>query len=196
MACSTASVQADLVNGDVEGGTGLADIPGWLSWGPSGALEGSYAHSGAQCVRLWWDDTGLFQNFSVIGGQTYTASGYLYTPTSERYTWDVGNNTYASLKLEWYQADGVTSAGPGIETTRFTPDDLADVWAFRSISGAAPASATIGRMVLAIGGSGPASGTVAFDSLSAVAAVPEPSTMAFLVTSLVGLPMLLRRRKA
>ncbi|MFH0880769.1 MAG: PEP-CTERM sorting domain-containing protein [Lentisphaerota bacterium] len=185
---------ADLIiNGGVEGGTGIADLPSWTSWGPSGTLEGNYFHGGAQCARFWWDDTGLFQNFNVTVGVGYTAQCYFYTPTADRYTWNGGNSTYTSLKIEWYQADNTTPAGASVETAHFTPDDAADTWAQRTVTGTAPVSAVYGRVVVAIGGAAPGSGTVAFDDVS-VNAVPEPATVALLGGGAL-IAMLARRKR-
>ena len=181
-----------ILNGGVEGGSNLGTLPSWTAWGGSGTLEGSYFHSGSQSVRFWWDDTGLFQNFNVTVGTEYQAQGYFYTPTTDRYTWDGGNSTYSYLRIEWYQADNSTPAGASVEATHFTPADLPDTWAHRSVSGTAPGGAVFGRVVLGIGGAGPGGGTVALDDIS-VTAVPEPVTVALFGSG--ALIALLARRK-
>lgn len=190
------SVQADLLsNPGLEGGTGLSDIPSWTSWGGSGTLEAGYYHGGSQSVRTWFNDTGFYQDFAATVGENYQANGWLYTPTGgDNYTWDVGNQTYACIKLEWHRAnDSLISSQ---ESTHFTPDNAADTWTEVIASSTAPAETSYGRVVFLIDGAGPGSGTVAFDDVDVTAvAVPEPSTIA-LIAVFAGVVMAVRKRRA
>jgi hypothetical protein len=185
--------QADLLtNPGLEGGTGLADVPSWTSWGGSGTLEGGYYQEGSQSVRFWFNDTGFYQDFAATIGEAYDFWGYLYTPSGgDQYTWDGENLTYATVKVEWHRSDD--SLISSTDATHFTPDNSPDTWTQVTGSDTAPAETDYGRIVFAIEGAGPGSGTVAFDNVDvSQQAIPEPTTFA-LVAGAFGL-LYLRRK--
>ncbi len=184
---AVAGARADLLsNGSLEGGTGLGDVPSWTSWGGSGALDGT-AHTGTQSIKLWFNDTGFYQDFAVLAGESVNGSIYCYTATANKYDWDVGNATYAAFRLEWFDA-GEANLGGAVESTHFTPANAADTWTQLTANNAvAPANTTHGRLVFSIEGAGPGAGSVLFDDAMVTSAVPEPGTLALMGLSMLGL---------
>lgn len=192
------SVQAALlVNGDFEDGDtgqlGSTPIPGWSSWGSSG-----WHHNDAgkiidtKAMKTWWVDSGLYQDFSAIAGETYTFSGFLAHFSDDALR--DGNEGPGTgdkrglLKAEWY----LPTFGAPLRVDTFailTKDSTQDVWIPFSADLVAPVGATIGRMVLASDISVGGAGSPHYDNVSVVQ-VPEPTSLALLG---LGVLMVLRR---
>ena len=83
------TAQADLINGDLENGTlgqfGTGSIDGWTTWETSGWYAAHYNHTtgGERSAKIWWDDAGMFQDFSATAGIEYDVSAYAFSPSAD-----------------------------------------------------------------------------------------------------------------
>lgn len=177
-----------LSNGSFEGGTGIADVPSWINWGSSGALDAT-AHDGTQSIKTWFNDTGWYQDFSATAGEEFDASLYAYTASGDKYGWDAENLTYFHFKLEWF--DGGSKLSEDGSST-FTPDNAADTWTELTLNATAPANTDSGRFTVTMEGAGAGAGSVLFDSAS-VTAVPEPVSAGLLGLGLAFIYMLRKK---
>ncbi|WP_169853166.1 family 16 glycosylhydrolase [Anaerohalosphaera lusitana] len=157
-----------------DGGTGqltYTTIPGWSVWGTNGWHHNDPGRTIEQkAVKLWWDDAGLFQDFSVTGGKDYRFSASMLSGSSEPLTgWEgiVKAEFYDGVNMQPSDAVSVTEIG------RFYPgDDAVDQWKKVSSTVTAPAEAEVGRIVFMITGTS-GSGALNFDSASVGAALPS-----------------------
>jgi len=176
-------------------------IPGWSFFSGAQFLTTVNAHTGTNVVDLpanggGYSVPGAFQNFPASAGQTFTLSGWVYTPNLL-----VSNsNDFAILQLQYWTGAGYSNAdggavgvnigtpiGPG-PTTVGLPQG---VWTFASVSAVAPAG-TAGVSAYGLGINADANGTFYLDDM---VLVPEPSTVAMALTGLLGLVAFARRRR-
>lgn len=199
VAISPLAVQAQFItNGGLEGGTqgqfGSSSIPGWTEIGTEGwhhSDPGGF-HGGSEAVKIWSDNTYLFQDFSATAGSSYNVSAFGLSATNDGLAgWD------GVLKLEWYQ--GTTLLGSQ-EIDRFVGGtDPLGTWVQLSGIGTAPTGANTGRLIMGLAavGNGSHSGSLNLDDASVtIASVPEPSSvamMSFGLSALLG--AVLRRKK-
>jgi hypothetical protein len=176
-------------------------IPGWSFFGGSAFLTTpSLAHSGTNVVDEpggggGYSVPGAFQNIPASAGQTFTLSGWVYTPNLL-----VSNsNDFAILQLSFWTGSGYSNAstvvgvnvgtpiGPG-PTTVALPQG---VWTFASVTATAPAGAGgVGAYALNINAD--ANAHFMFDDM---VLVPEPSTVAMALTGLLGLVAFAKKRR-
>ena len=180
-----------LTNGGFEDGdTGQitgTPIPGWQTWNWSGwHHDDAGAIIDTKAVKLWWDDSGLYQDFAAVAGETYDFSVQCLDFSGDT----AAVNWNGLIKAEFYDVSDAQLLAQDLE--RFDSDNTVnpdDVWVEIGDSIIAPAGTSYGRIVLMVvdwhDGIG---GAINFDNASVV---PEPATLALL--GLGGL--LLRRRK-
>ena len=173
-----------LTNGDFEDGpTGNinAGIPGWLTWGSSGWHHDDPGRViDTKAIKFWWDDAGVYQDFTATPGATYTFSVEVLNSTLETLTeWN------GLIKAEFYDSSIGTEVGDAIlelELDRYySASDPVDEWFTIGGLVTAPANADIGRIVMLIVDWAPnPSGALNFDNASVViggagtATDPEP----------------------
>jgi len=178
--------------------TGLA---GWSFFGGAAFLTTPLAHSGTNVIDEpggggGYSVPGAYQNIPITAGQSYTLSGWVYTPNLL-----VSNsNDFAILQMQFWNGAGYSNAnggavgvnigtpiGPG-PTTVALPQG---VWTFASVTAVAPAgSDEVSAYGLNINAD--ANAHFMFDDMSLV---PEPSTVAMALTGLFGLVAFAKRRR-
>ncbi len=95
----------------------------------------------------FWDNASLLQG--PAGGYSYVASGYLYTPSSSRFTTD--GSSMGQIQLVYYANE--TNLIPEFTATSapFTPDLAADTWHYFAVTSTIPFGDNIkGRMICVI----------------------------------------------
>ena len=153
--CLLSNVQANLLlNAGFEdgelGNLNSVTVDNWITWGDNG-----WHHSDAgykyddKGIKIWWDSTGVYQDFDVVVGTEYTVSISAITGNVEPLQgWD------GVLKLEWTNASW-QSVGVSSEIGRFYGEkddkgiagDAIDTWKEISGSAIAPEGAAHGRLV-------------------------------------------------
>ena len=162
-----AAVQASgnlLVNPGFESGdTGRFNnvpIPGWVVWNSNGWHHDDNGRTiGDKAVKIWWVDTGMFQDFDVVGGRGYTFSAKMLSVSAEPLVGREG-----LVKAEFY--DGVhmepAEAMSVVEVGRFVGgSDALNIWKEVTSTLIAPEGAVVGRIVFMLNGGG--SGALNFD---------------------------------
>jgi hypothetical protein len=174
---------------------GTVPIPGWATYGTNGGhhSDACSVKSGTKAVKEWLDDTGIFQDFPVVAGNTYDFSVWAIALSSD------GGGFYgrtAFFMVEWYDGDGVLISAPVIGYFYADPcDDLIaipsipyhvpdpyDTWKFISGTKKAPIPAVTGRVFMGMtaGSIGPDAsiGSINWDDVSVTyrygASNPEP----------------------
>ncbi len=176
-------------------------LPGWSFGGGSAFLTTPLAHSGTNVIDIPGGGGGYsvpvaYQNIPASAGQTFTLSGWVYTPNllvsnSNDFAilqltfwsdnaYSVGNGTPAGVNIG-------TPIGPG-PTTVALPQG---VWTFASVTATAPAG-TLGVSPFLLNINADANAHFMFDDLTLV---PEPSTVALALTGLLGLVAFAKKRR-
>lgn len=182
-----------LVNGGFEDGDtgqlGSVALPGWNSWGGSGWHHDDAGNTlDTKAMKLWWDDAGMWQDFSATAGKTYDFSAQVLSVSGDPLTlWNF------LIKAEFYDSNIGTSPGDellAVELDKFYgASDPVDTWVEIGGSVTAPAGADTGRVVLLmVDWQDGVGGAINFDNVSVT---PEPATLALL--ALGGVVMLRRR---
>ena len=117
------------------------DLPSWTWNGGdnAGFIATDYVKDGSQSLVITYPLNGVAQTIALdTNGQTYTASGYLFTPSASRFTSD--GTSYGLLDLSFY-ANGFYVTN--YTSQRFGGDTPADQWTNFTVSGAAPAGTGI-----------------------------------------------------
>jgi len=180
-------------------------IAGWGNFGGASFLNTALAHSGN-----WVLDTpdeggnysvpGTYQDFAATPGQTFTFSGWVYTPNALV----TNSNDFAILQMSFFSSsppnnyatgtaivtDGVNVGTPAGGGGLALPQG---VWTLATVTGTAPAGTnSMGAYLLDINAD--ANGDFYFDDTSLTAtSVPEPASLGML--SVIGLVALRRRRR-
>jgi hypothetical protein len=158
----------------------------WQAFGGTGALSSAVTYQGAPSSGLLTPDgvssQGFFQSGlspAVTPGQTYTASGLLYSPVG------YGN---VAVSINWY-----TPAGGYLSTTSGTATALAaGTWTMFTASGAAPAGAGFAAAVAVEGGTPPVTALLyaynlaVIDPLSAYGPSWYDAVLAAEISSVIG----------
>jgi hypothetical protein len=177
-------------------------LPGWSFFGGAGFLTTPNAHTGTNVVLTpggggGYSVPGAYQNIPASGGQTFTLSGWVYTPN----VLVSNSNDFAILQMQFWSGAGYSNAnggavgvnigtpiGPGPSTVSLPQG----TWTFASITAVAPAGAS-GVSAYGLDINADANATFYFDDLSLV---PEPSSIALVLTGLFGLVAIARKRRA
>jgi hypothetical protein len=187
-------------------------LAGWANFGGTSFLTTGLAHSGTNVLYTpdnggGYSVPGSYQDFAATAGQTWTLSGWVYTPNLL-----VSNsNDFAILQLQFFtgappsnyaggtaigSAVGVnvgTPIGPG-PTTVPLPQG---VWTFVSVSATAANAGinhvnSVGAYILNINAD--ANADFYFDDMS-LTVVPEPSSVILALTGLCGLAVFAKKRR-
>lgn len=153
-----------------------ATINSWNTWGNSGWYNDDQTN---MSVKMWWDDSGIYQNFSATPGQAYEFSVDALQRDTEPLT-----NWWGYLKAEFYDAGSLQI---GVQELAYiTSLNVTNIWIPLSGIYTAPVGTVQGRIVLGIThwAENPA-GSAYFDNASVIA-IPEPT-----IASLFGLSGLL-----
>ncbi len=191
---ATASAEM-LVNGGFEDGDpGVisAGVPGWNVWGPSGWHHDDAGRTiDSKAIKFWWDDAGVWQDVTVIGGQEYDFGVQVFNYSQDQL---LGWN--GLIKAEFYNsALGTDAANRLLEVDidkYYSDGGLVDQWVELGGTVTAPATADIARIVLVIADwqSTGVGGSLNFDNAT-ITPVPEPSALFVLG---LGALVLIRRR--
>jgi hypothetical protein len=178
-------------------------IPGWAFFGGSGFLTTPVAHSGTNVVDMpggtgGYSVPGAYQVFAATAGQTFTLSGWVYTPNLL-----VSNsNDFAILQLSFFTgappnnyAGGTQISATGVNIgTPIGPTDATvslpqGVWTYASVTVTAANVGlnhvnSVGAYLLNINAD--ANAHFMFDDLT-LTVVPEPSSLALVLSGLAGL---------
>jgi hypothetical protein len=185
--CAIAGIaSANLLSnaGFEQGDSGWIDwgLPGWNVWGSSGYHEGSGPNGGDKCVKLWWDDTGLWQDFTAVAGNEYAFSIQVYNLSSNPSTWN------GLLRAEFYDASNAKISDAQLDRF-YSATDSKNQWVEIGGTLTAPVGTAYGRIVFQVADwSEGVGGDLYFDNASVE--IPEPATLVIL-----GLGGLLFRRK-
>ncbi len=141
-------------------------LSAWTRWGNS-TRNTQLARQGPAALKLFGNfntpnnTSGAFQDMTAIAGQTWTASGWVQSPTWDR----IGNGNSSRVKIEFRNAtDQVLGE---VESPTFTRSDAAGQWLERSVTGIAPTGTTKARMVVVhVQGAQLAGGAVWWDDVS------------------------------
>jgi hypothetical protein len=171
-------------------------VPGWANFGGATFLNTPAAHGGN-----WVLDTpdngggysvpGTYQVFAASPGETFTLSGWVYTPNAL----PVNGNDFAILQLSWFTGAPPNNyaGGTGLGSVGVNIGQPAGgggvplpqgVWTFASVTAVAPATTqSMGAYLLDINAD--ANADFYFDDMS-LTAVPEPSTLSLISLGVLG----------
>jgi hypothetical protein len=180
--------------GDASGG----DFYGGTSWGAfnDNWTTNDFARSGTQSLKVFgpffqFGGAGAVQAQPAVPGTSYTASGFIMSPTGDR----INGTNFAVVKLEFLNASNAVIGA--VESTQFTAtSDPADTWAARSATGVAPAGTVNAQIVLVhVQLNNPVTGGAVFfdDTDLSLTVIPEPALGTAGLLVLGG--MALRRRR-
>lgn len=184
-----------LLNADFEvnGASGqmsssFTNIAHWRIFG-SGA-SGWYQDDitpGDMCIKFWWDDIGIYQDFDAEPGDTFQFSVYARQRDSEPLV-----DWRGYLKAEFYDASWNQLYAQ--ELDYFYPSDPTNEWVKLVGQATAPSGTEYGRIVLGLTGyTTNASGSVYFDNAS-VDPIPEPAAACLMLSGLAAIALRRRRR--
>jgi len=162
--------------------------PGTQGWHLGIASDPCLIHSGAKAVKIWWDDTSLYQDFSVDAGNRYDFSVWAYSFSGD----NLGlRGADAVFQVEWYDdgndlilAEEIGRFYGGLMSAPGEPCDPYDIWKFISGSRTAPSLTVTCKVLLYLARHEPAppdpiDGSIAWDDVSVTysygASNPKPA---------------------
>jgi len=129
---------------------------------------------GNMCIKFWWDDIGIYQDFDAQAGQQFDFRVYALQRDSEPLV-----DWQGYLKAEFYDSGGNQLLAQ--ELDYLYPSDPTNQWVLLHGRVTAPSNTDYGRIVLGIKNWTPnVSGAAYFDDAS-VEAVPEPGVLMLLL---------------
>jgi hypothetical protein len=189
-------------------------IAGWANFGGAQFLTTPHAHSGTNVLYTpdnggGYNVPGTYQDFTASAGETFTLSGWVYTPNLL-----VSNsNDFAIFQMSFFTGAapnnyaGGTQVGPTVGVNIGTPIGPTPstvglpqgVWTFVSVSAIASNAGinhvnSMGAYILDINAD--ANADFYFDDMSLTESVPEPSTVALVLSSMIGGFLFLRKRRS
>jgi hypothetical protein len=180
-----------LSNASFEGGDrgtfGAIWFPGWSTQGNNGAVtrEFCYPYGLGNSVKLWYNDTVLFQGLSVVAGQSYSVGGFAYSGSYD----NGGVSGWDSIcKIEWYQGNIWTGTKISEEEIgRFNgQQDALDSWKQVGRAVTAPALAESAKLLILMAENGNTlkKGSIGWDSFD-VETIPEPASLLLLSAGVI-----------
>ncbi|MBN1270546.1 MAG: hypothetical protein JXB04_13230, partial [Kiritimatiellae bacterium] len=162
-----------------QAGTVLGYVDNWEALGDAGGVYDTYAHSGANALRIYFPENLAAQSWNATPGYKYSSSGYAFTPSADELT-GVADDLQALVVMEFLNATGGVLVSYASDP--FTTANPADVWTQLVAIGVAPKGAVTGRTVVGlVGPTNSFSGSVWFDDIAqSVVWTQAP------VTSLIG----------
>ena len=147
------------------------DLPAWTWNGGTNAgyIATDHVKAGQQALVITYPQNGVAQDWTCVGGHTYSATGSLFTPSSAKFSTD--GTAYGMLDLAFY-ANGFYVTN--YTSARFGASQAANVWTTFTVSATAPAGTNItGRLTCTIYSPNPGDdfdlgGVIYFDDLSVV----------------------------
>jgi hypothetical protein len=132
----------DASGGDVAGATG------WVAFGGGAYTTATIAFDGTQSMKTFGQYNGVYQQFNVTPGQTYTASVYAIDSSLD----PMGTGTVGSLELDYFNASG-NPVGPSPGGYNVIPvvtggTSPMDTWVQASLTFTVPAGGSYGRVQL------------------------------------------------
>jgi hypothetical protein len=176
-------------------------LPGWSFFNGAQFLTTPNAHTGTNVIYTpdnggGYSVPGAFQNFTASAGQTYTLSGWVYTPN----VLPPAGNDFAILQLQFWSDTAYSVANGGAVGVNIGQPAGGGgvplpqgVWTFASVTATAPAG-TQGVSPYALDINASPNADFYFDDLS-LTIVPEPSTVAMALTGLLGLVAFAKKRR-
>jgi hypothetical protein len=179
-------------------------VQGWATFGGANFSQ-TYAHTGSWSMYTpnsggGYSVPGAYEVFAATAGQTYTLSGWVYTPD----TLVPNSNDFGILQISFFSgappsnygggtglgSDGVNIGDPNGGGGVSLPEGT---WTYASVTATTPANTqSIGAYLLDINAD--ANSDLYFDDIS-LTAVPEPTSMALAgLSGLAGLAMIRRKR--
>jgi len=148
---------------EVQPANTFTNIHYWTPFGNAGAVVTNHYRNGRFGLQIWWTENLLGQSWSATPGKKYACSGYMFSPSTGRFTSDT--NSHGVILLQYL--DSSSNVLQTFETTYFTPTTPADTWLHVEASGFAPANTAYGRVMCAIlGNDAGFGGSIYFDDLT------------------------------
>ncbi len=138
---------------------GTAVINNWNTWGTGGWYQNDI--DSQMSVKIWWDDTGIYQNFTCATGAVYVFSVQGRHRSSKPLV-----NRSGVLKAEFYDSGGTPLAAYILDDLK--PTDPQDQWIPMSGVCTSPANSVQGRLVLTVTSGAGSDGDAYFDNASVV----------------------------
>lgn len=197
LALGTVLAQANLLlNPTFQAGTGPGwfgnpgvVISNWTRWGNSGWYTDDFGATNLN-VKIWWDDTGIYQDWSASPGSVYVVGAdIMRSPMSG----DQPVHWQAYVKAEFYNAANQQLLQYTVGT--LGPSGPSGIWYQVSGLVTSPANTAYGRIVMGLQNyqSG-AAGAYYFDNgLAEPSVIPEPATAMILALGFASLRALRKR---
>jgi hypothetical protein len=183
-------------------------VPGWANFGGTTFASPSFAIGSPNALYTPdeggnYSVPGTYQDFAASPGQTFTFSGWVYTPNALV----ANDNDFAIFQLSFFTGAPPNNYAGGTGVGAAVDEDIGDpiggggvalpqgVWTFASVTATAGAGVnSVGAYILDINAD--ANADFYFDEMSLTASpVPEPATLSLCALGLMGMAGFRFRRK-